>query len=404
MRSFGADTRLPTLAVVLDIVRERGKISRVELAEATGLTQGTMTHAVRKLIALGFVREVGTTPSGRGSPRRLIELRLDSSYMIGIQFDQFSAVGVLIDLSGRVIALRRMPAAGTRKPEAVIDEFAEHVAALLEEAAVPRSAVLGIGLATHGPQDREAGVLLTPQPTPEWLEYPLAKRLSDATGLPVMIENDATAAGIGVQALGNATASFAVVFISSGIGSGVIIDGHPYRGTTSNGVELGHISIDARGPVCDCGNRGCLDTIAGPTAIAERAGRNAELVSRLGLGRNALADFTAIARAAMDGDADAAALIDDSKELLAVATVTLVNLFDVDRVVLAGNAFVDVGPDYRDAIQTVLDQSVFMRHVHTVRAELAPEVTQAAAIGGAVMVLRDLLEASTLIDRSSPAK
>lgn len=401
MRSFGSDTRLPTLAVVLDIIRERTTVSRVELAEATGLTQATMTHAVRKLIALGFVQEVGTARSGRGTPRRLLGLRPEACYMVGIQFDRFSAVGVVVDLAGRIVAQREMPGPADREPGEVVPEFAAHVEAMLESAAVDRSAVLGIGLATYGPQDRDAGVLLTPQPTPAWLGYPLATTLTEATGLPVVIENDATAAGIGVQTLGTASSSFAVVFMSGGIGSGVIIDGHPYRGATSNGLELGHISVDALGERCGCGNRGCLDTIAGPMAIAGRALEDPALSARLGLGGDPLSDFTRVGRAAVAGDTAAAALIEVSTQTLAVATVTLVNLFDVARVVLAGNAFAEFGTTYREALQDVLDRSVFMRHVHSVRVELADNISHAAAVGGAVVVLRNLLESPNLGERAA---
>ncbi|WP_026923720.1 ROK family transcriptional regulator [Glycomyces arizonensis] len=392
---------MPTLAVVLDLIRERTTVSRVELAEATGLTQATMTHAVRKLMALGFVHEVGTARSNRGTPRRLLEIQPEACYMVGIQFDRYSAVGVVVDLAGRIVAQREMPGAGERDPGAVIPEFAEHVQALLEDAAVPRDDVRGIGLATYGPQDRDAGVLLTPQPSPAWQGYPLATALAEATGLPVAIENDATAAGIGVQALGTASSSFAVVFMSGGIGSGVIIDGHPYRGATSNGLELGHISVDARGERCGCGNRGCLDTIAGPMALADLASRDPALTSRLGLGHDPLTDFTRIGRAAMSGDAEAAELIGASAQTLAVATVTLVNLFDVGRVVLAGNAFAEVGPVYRDAVQGVLDESVFMRHVHSVRVELADNVSHAPAVGGAMVVLRNLLESPNIEHRAA---
>ncbi|SDC98002.1 ROK family transcriptional regulator [Glycomyces harbinensis] len=392
MRSFGADTRLPTLAVVLDIIRERGAVSRVELADATGLTQATMTHAVRKLTALGLVHEVGTAPANRGTPRRLIGIRADACYMVGVQLDQFAAVGVVVDLAGRVVVRHDMPGSGKRPIAEVVADLAGQVRSMLDEAAVPREKVLGLGLATYGPQDREAGVVITPHPTPEWLRYPLAETLAAATGLPVALENDATAAGLGVQTQGGSGSNFAVVFMSGGIGGGVILDGHPYRGVTSNGVELGHISVDALGEECPCGNRGCLDPIAGPRPVVERALENPALAARLGLGADTLTDFNLIGRAAREGNAEAAALIADSAQRLAIATVSLVNMFDVGRVVLAGHAFTESGPAYRDVLQVVLNRRVFMRHVHTVEVELAGDVAQATAVGGAAVVLRNLLE------------
>ncbi|MCC3761493.1 ROK family transcriptional regulator [Glycomyces sp. TRM65418] len=401
MRSFGSETRVPTLSAVLDLIRERSGVSRVELAEATGLTQATMTHAVRKLIALGFVHEVGTAASGRGTPRRLLALRPEACRMIGVQFDRFAAVGVVVDLAGRVMVQRAFPAPGERPPDEVVPEFAGHVRSMLESAGVAPSEVLGIGLATYGPQDRDEGVLLTPQPSPEWRGYPLAATLSEATGLPVAVENDATAAGIGVHTLGSASSSFAVVFMSGGIGSGLILDGFPYRGVTSNGLELGHISVDAAGARCSCGNWGCLDTVAGPMAVVEQARRDRELTARLGLGGDRLADFKAVGRAAAAGDAAAAALIESSMRTMGVATVTLVNLFDVGRVVLAGNAFTDAGAIYRDGLQQILNEAVFMRHVHSVRVDLADDVSRAAAVGAAIVVLRNLLESPNLGDRAA---
>jgi predicted NBD/HSP70 family sugar kinase len=386
LRSFGADTRLPTLAVVLDIIRERGAVSRVELADATGMTPATMTHAVRKLTALGLVHEVGTVPANRGTPRRLIGIKADACYMVGVQLDQFAAVGVVVDLAGRVVVRHDMPGAGKRALADVVADLADLVRTMLKDAAVPGDKVLGIGLATYGPQDREAGVVITPHPTPEWTGYPLAATLAEATGLPVALENDATAAGLGVQTLGGSGSSFAVVFMSGGIGGGVILDGHPYRGVTSNGVELGHISVDALGEDCACGNRGCLDPVAGPRPVVEQALENPALAARLGLGADTLTDFNLIGRAAREGDPEAAALIAGSAQRLAVATVTLVNMFDVGRVVLAGQAFSEAGQLYRDVLDECLNRSVFMRHVHTV------EVALAAALGGAAVVLRDLLE------------
>ncbi|MEU5872183.1 ROK family transcriptional regulator [Glycomyces sp. NPDC047369] len=400
MRAFGSDTRLPTVALVLDLLRERTQVSRIELAQATGLTRATMTNAVRKLIDLGFVHEVGTTRSQRGTPRRLLELQPDACHMVGLQFDRFRGVAVVVDLAGSIVARRELPVIGERGPEEVVPELASAVCEMIDASTVAREGIRGIGIATYGPQDRNAGVLLTPQPAPEWQGYPLASAVAEATGLPVAIENDATAAGIGAQHLGTAPSNFAVVYMSGGIGGGLIIDGHPYRGATSNGLELGHISVHPAGAVCGCGNRGCLDNVASPVAVAHLASRTS-LAVRLGLGADPLEAFGLVGRAAADGDAEAAGLIDASVRNLAAATVTLVNLLDVGSVVLAGSAFTEFGDRYRDAVQEALDQSVFMRHVHSVNVELAGDLAHAAAVGAAMVVLRNLLEEPSLGGRSA---
>src|SRR5690606_9111306 len=105
-------------------VREREPVSRVELAGATGLTQATMTHAVRKLTALGFVREVGTVRPPRGTPRRLLGLVPDACFMVGFQFDRYCSVGVVVDLAGRILARRELEGAGDREPGEVVAELA----------------------------------------------------------------------------------------------------------------------------------------------------------------------------------------------------------------------------------------------------------------------------------------
>jgi predicted NBD/HSP70 family sugar kinase len=392
MRRAAAQRRAPTLATVLDVIRERVTVSRVELAEVTGLTGATITHAIRKLIDLGFVQEVGMASSGAGTPRRLLELDPRACYTVGIQFDRFQTTSVVVDLAGRTVARRSTGGAAEREPAAVIETLRENVDAVLAEAHVPRSKVLGVGVATYGPQNRDSGVLLTAQPTESWLNFPLADALGSALGIPVLIENDATAAGVGEEGLGGSRASFATVYMSGGIGSGVVLDGQPYRGATSNGVELGHISVDAGGAPCACGNIGCVENLAGPTAIVARARRDPALSSRVDLAGDTLTSFKRIGSAAMNGDAAAHALILTSATVLATATVSLVNLFDVARVVIAGDAFAEVGPLYRDEAQRALDRSAFMRFAHPVSVDLSANVSDAAAVGGAVTVLRSLFD------------
>ncbi|MEQ6897982.1 ROK family transcriptional regulator [Microbacterium sp. KR10-403] len=385
---------MPTLSVVLEAIRDRGTVSRVELAQATGLTGATITHAVRRLIQLRFVREAGQVSSGTGTPRRLLALVPEACHTVGIQFDRFRTVTVVLDLAGRVVGRRMDAGAGVRDPESMTTALAGIVTALLAETGVARATVLGAGVVTYGPQDQEAGVLLTPQPTDAWQGYPLADELARALGIPVLLENDATAAGLGHAGLGSARSSFATVYMAGGIGAGVMLDGQPYRGSSSNGVELGHISVDAAGEACTCGNVGCLENVAGPTAIVSRARADPALSARVDLAADTLTAFRRIGRAALGGDRAAAELISASANALAIATVTLVNLFDVARVVLAGDAFADVGAVYRDRTQQALARASFIRAVHAVDVELSVQSTDAAAIGGAVTVLRDLFESA----------
>lgn len=390
-----APSRAATGALVLDLIRTHGTVSRVELADRSGLTAATITHVVRDLIGEGLVHEVGRVVGGVGSPRRLLELDAGAWYAVGVQLDRCASSVVVTDFAGRLVASTGVRGVGRGAPAETLPVLAEHIDLLLAGAGIPRDRVLGVGLVTHGPQDRELGMVLTGQPTPEWCEFPLTSTLSGLLGLPVLLENDATAAAVGEQWVGALDVdTFGVLYMATGIGGGVIAEAEVYRGRTANPVEVGHIPVDPAGPPCACGNRGCVEVLAGPGAVVRSALDDPALAARLGLdgGLDAqLADFQRIARAAVAGDAAALALVDASARRLGTAAVTLMNLFDLDTVVLAGPGFGVAGPLYVDRAQEVVDAGALARLLRPVRVRLSRDVRVSAAVGGALVVLRSPL-------------
>jgi predicted NBD/HSP70 family sugar kinase len=182
--------------------------------------------------------------------------------------------------------------------------------------------------------------------------------------------------------------------MASGIGGGVVVEGEPYRGSSGNGIEIGHVSLDVEGPPCSCGNRGCLENFAGPTAVITRARMQPDLAARLGLTdgpTETVVNFARIARAASRGDADAREIIDASARYVGKAAVSLANLFDLELIVLAGPSFTSAGANYLARVQDELDRSTFVRHVHPTRVVLSASGADAAAVGGAVLVLQSEL-------------
>ena len=253
-----------------------------------------------------------------------------------------------------------------------------------------------MGLVSYGPQDRQAGVLLTHQPTPDWFGYPIAPRLAELVRLPVLLDNDACAAAIGEYCLGAAppSSTYGCIYLASGIGGGVVTGGEVYRGSSSNTVEIGHITIDADGDPCDCGNYGCLENYAGPTAVVQAALRTPGLGQRLGLDPNTTdvtTNFGRIATAATAGDPTARSLIERSARHLGTGAVAMASLFDVDLIVLAGPSFATAGPIYQSVIGEEVRRRAFARRAHEVRVALSVSGFDAAAIGGAVLVLQSEL-------------
>lgn len=387
--------RVSTAGRMLDLLRTQGTLSRVELAERSGLTPATITHAVRRLLEDGLVREVGRDQQqGRGQPRRLLELDAAAWYAVGIQVDLTTTTIVVLDFAGNRIAGASLRGSGGAGPERTIAALADHVADLLRGSGIGRDRVLGVGLVTHGPQDRERGVLLTAQPEPEWLEYPLTGRLAQRLGLPVLLENDATAAAFGEQWAGAVpTDTFGLVYMASGIGGGVIVDGEIYRGRASNAVEIGHVALSGGRTECVCGNRGCAQAEAGPRAVVAQVLAETGLAERTGVRgapESTLTDFERVARAWRSGDRDAGRLLERSARWIGRAAVTLVNLFDLDTVVLAGPAFLTAGALYRRHVAAELEQSALGRTLSRPDVLISTNVDTAAAIGGALHVLRTM--------------
>jgi predicted NBD/HSP70 family sugar kinase len=388
--------RTRTRGVALDLIRAAGTISRVDLAARLGLTAPAITQVVRDLIASDLVIEVGQGPSTGGKPPTLLQLNPKARYSVGVHLERNTCVIVVVDLAGRSVSRKTVFGAASMKPQQVLPVVASEIDSLLAASGVVRDKVVGVGLVTYGPQDWPAGVLLTPQPTPEWLDYPVAEQLAEALRLPVRLDNDANAAAIGEYWLGSVDprSAFGCIYMATGIGGAVVVAGKVYRGSSSNCVEIGHISVDVHGEPCTCGNRGCLESYAGPPAVIQRALATPDLARRLGLdprSTDVLTEFARITTAASTGDPAARTLIEQAARYLGHAAVTLTNLFDLDVIVLAGPGFGPAVALYQDVIQAELDQRWFSRRAHPVRLTPSANGDDAAAIGGAVLVLQNEL-------------
>jgi predicted NBD/HSP70 family sugar kinase len=398
-------SRPKTRGLVLDLIRSARTITRIELAETTGLTGATISEVVRELMSDGLVIEAGRSAPTGGKPRTLVQLNPLARYSVGVQLERNTCVIVVVDLAGRQVARTSFQGVAKMPPDQALPLVAAQVDALLATAAVDRAKVLGLGLVSYGPQDRRGGVLLTPQPTDEWLDYPVARRLSQALGLPVLLDNDAAAAAIGEYWMGTVDprCTYGCIYMATGIGGGVVVAGEVYRGSSSNSVEIGHISIDVHGDQCPCGNVGCLENYAGPSALVRQALATPGLAQRLALDpaeTDFLTGFARVAAAANAGDPAARDLVERSARYLGSAAVTMTSLFDVDAIVLAGPSFAVAGSIYQAVIQREVDRRTFARRAHPVRVVRSVNGSDAAAVGGAVLVLRSELT----VGRPHPAR
>ncbi|MFD4668617.1 ROK family protein [Lentzea sp. NPDC058450] len=377
-------THASTRAAVLDLIRAAGMISRVGLVNATGLTGGTISTVVRGLIDEGLVAETGHAESTGGKRRVMLQLNHFARYAVGVHLDDARITYVLTNLGGAVVARISRAGAIGDDLDAVVGRVAREVDAVVDSVGVERDRILGLGLVSARPSAL----------------HDVGRSLERATGLPVLLDHDATAAAIGEHWSGGvgATSTFAALYMGSGIGAGVVLGGTTYRGPSGHIGEIGHACLDVDGPRCPCGGRGCLEVLAGPAAVVEQARADRALARAAGLagGRSKAstpvsADFAAIGRAARQGDARAVALLERSARYVAAATRTLANLLDLEVLVLTGPSFAIAGSVYLPVLRAELDTAFIARDVHPISVRLSPAAASASAIGAAAIVLQSEL-------------
>ncbi|WP_129843339.1 ROK family transcriptional regulator [Streptomyces sp. RFCAC02] len=395
----GTTPHASSRAAVLDVIRAAGTISRVGLVNATGFTGATISTVVRRLIDDGLVLETGRAESTGGKRRVLLQLNQSSRFAVGVHLDHAGITYVLTNLGGAVVARMSRAGVGTDDPPVVVARMATEVDALIEGAGADRSRILGLGLVAPGPMNQTSGMRLVPPAMRHWDDFPLDRELESATRLPVVLDNDATAAALGEHWSGDvgATSTFAAVYMGTGIGAGLMVNGITFRGASGNAGEIGHICLDVAGPECWCGARGCTEVLAGPAAVVAAARADRKLARAAGIDSGSgdpsrrLADFAAITRAALRGDTRAKELLERSARHLAVAARTLANVMDLDQMVLTGPSLALAGSIYLPVAQAELDRSFFSRATHGVTVRLSRSAATAPAIGAAALVLQSEL-------------
>ncbi|MBL7258849.1 ROK family protein [Paractinoplanes lichenicola] len=352
-------------ALVVDVVRSAVAVSRVELAELTGLTQPSISGIVRDLIADGVIHETGSADSVRGAPRKLLAINPANRFGIGFHLGPESVTCVAIDLTGGVVGREVVP---------LSDDFGQRFDDFVAGLDLPRDRIEGLAIvAPAGRVPSSRGVELAAQ-----------------LGLPVLVENDSAAAALGEFWTRRVSRdqAFGSVYLSTGIGAGLVFGGALFRGASFDAGELGHLSIAYDGRPCPCGNRGCVERYASMAATVAAAREHPGLSARLRLDGSLPSAYDALARAAVSGDAEAFALVDEAAGYLAVAVTSTVNLLDLGRLVLTGPGMAVAGSIYARRLRNHLAATAHARRRHEVVVELSAQPRDAAAIGAAALVVQ----------------
>ncbi|WP_374008623.1 ROK family protein [Leifsonia sp. LS-T14] len=384
-----------TRSAILDMVRSGGTVTRTELAERSGLTPTSITRVVKTLIEEGLVIETGFSESTGGKRSSLLELNTRARYAVGLSLDAGRLTYVVTDLAGNVIGRLVSPGIEEAGPSEDVARIARELGQLLVQLDIALESVVGVGVAGAG-LDLGAGAERLSLTATEWESFALNKALEPRIGLPVVRDNDAACAALGQYWAGRvpATQDFATLYLSNGFGLGIMVGGSVARGASSNVGEIGHMVIDIDGPQCWCGARGCLEMLAAPRAVVAWALEDDGLAGQLQLTgdpQRFRADFEAIARAAAQGESRCCELIKRSARYVAAAVLSIVNVLDLERIVLAGPGFADAGAIYVREIREYVSQFARTRAIHPVLIELADPGLDAAAGGAATLALQHAL-------------
>ncbi|MEE1752341.1 ROK family transcriptional regulator [Streptomyces sp. SP18CS02] len=314
-------------ALVLDLLRTAGDggISRLELAERTGLTPQAVSKITARLRAEGLAAEAGRRASTGGKPRTVLALVPGAAHAVGLHLDRDELTAVLVDLAGAPVAARTAPLDLGAGAEAVLEAVAAQVDALT----APGREVLGVGVAMPGPLDHLTGVPHRVTGFPEWDGFPLRDTLAARLGLPVVLDKDTNAAALGLALRGAAPArtregvpaaradegfpgaaagggggprrggdSFAYLHLGTGLGAGLVLGGALHRGARTAAGEFGHQTVQLDGIACGCGGRGCLEALC---LAAVARGELSEAARVLGEGAANLAGLLDIDRVLLGG-------------------------------------------------------------------------------------------------------
>ncbi|WP_412168088.1 ROK family protein [Curtobacterium flaccumfaciens pv. flaccumfaciens] len=408
--------------VVLDAVRRSPDgLSRVELAARTGLSAQTVSNVTRFLIVAGMIVESGTVVSGRGKPRTILRLEPGSRYAVGVHVDPAVVTYVLLDLAGTVVAASTTSTPTADDPSEVVRTIASAVDGLVADAGVAVDSVLGVGIASPGPIDVEAGIVVDPPFLPRWRDVPLRDALAEATGYPVLLEKDVTAAAVGEMFLAGESSArnFAFVYFGTGFGVGLVVDHEPVRGVGSNAGDAGHIMVDQgslAGTPDGSGTRGEVGAAVAPDRLVRVArsrglalsGGGAVAEADAGADATDAADVDAVnaawdelAAAIADGDDTAVTLAADAGTVMGNAVVLIVNLLDIDRVVFGGPFWSRIASAALPAARTAIVGSPLLVPKHAVQVVESDRGADVAAVGAACLVLDAALSprASTLLIR-----
>jgi glucokinase-like ROK family protein len=387
----------------VDLIRfaDRG-ISRAELADRMGLTRAAVTIIINDLIANGIILNTESRSTTSGRPPVELEINPNQGFVGAVDIGARHLSVALGNFSARILEEVETPFRVDKGPQECLQEADRILGKLLQKRGLLSANLAAIGVGVPGPVIADKGMVMAPPIMPGWDRFPIRATLESQWGTAVTLNNDAELGALGEWAYGagRGEKNLAFIKVGSGIGAGLIINQQIYGGNTGSAGEIGHLTVDENGPLCACGNHGCLEAFAGGHAIASQARKLVASGKRTLLSENNLDFITArdVAEAARRGDLTAQEIIKRSGTFIGIAIAGLINLINPSTVIIGGGV-AQVGDLFTGPIRQAVRERSLRASEHSVRITTAMLGRRSSLMGALVQAIHAAIH-TTIEQRS----
>jgi N-acetylglucosamine repressor len=367
-------------SLVIRLMRRKPICSRAELTQASGLNQSTITNIINELISWGLVVETGVIDGKKGRRSIGIKLNCEPYKVIGARLSRKSISVALYDLEGIEYSKQQIPINMTGGSANAFNRMKELIAEMIHSNSVGN--VVAIGVVTPGPLFRDEGRIGLMTYFPGWEKINIREELMNDFALPVYIEHDAKAGALAQWWFGEPHQDHGVmIYIAAGqgVGAGIVVDGKVFRGSLGMAGEIGHMSIDYKGPQCECGNKGCLELYCSTSALLKTLNKE----------HNSLKSVWKELREDKGGATEEA--VRQASWFLGFGLVNIVNTFNPDRIIL-GDELAEAGALLHETVKSVINQHVLPDVTRKLSIELASNDKDTMLIGSAIVAIDSILD------------
>jgi glucokinase-like ROK family protein len=333
-----------TEAEIMRALRRQGRISRSDVTSITGWSKAKASQEIRSLINKGLLVEMGEGASQGGRKPGLLQINTQLGYIVGIDIGAINLQIALADVTGLVVQQRSEPTDVHLRPESVLGRCSELIIEMAIAEGGTAGQILGIGVGVPGPVDFAQGILVAPPLMPDWENFRIRSFFKEAfPSAFVAVDNDVNIMALGEQRAGDGANvdHFIFVKISTGIGAGIISNGKIHRGSDGSAGDIGHICVDKKGPLCTCGNVGCLEAMSAGPAIVSKAmeaaqNGNSPILSKMLKLNGGVLQVEDVNAACREGDQAALDIIRESGQMVGDVLASLVNFFNPSHIFIGG--------------------------------------------------------------------